>query len=64
MPHEKPTTKAGKRAKAGKVMREFSKGELHSGSKHGPIVTDPAQAKAIAMSESGQSRQRDERRRS
>ena len=38
--------------KAGKVMREFSRGELHSGSKHGPEVTKPAQAKAIAMSES------------
>lgn len=37
--------------KISKVMREFSKGELHSGSKRGPIVTNPEQAKAIAMSE-------------
>ena len=38
-------------AKISKVMGEFKKGELHSGSKEGPKVTKPAQAKAIAMSE-------------
>lgn len=38
-------------AKIAKVMGEFKKGELHSGSKEGPKVTKPAQAKAIAMSE-------------
>ena len=38
-------------AKVAKVMGEFKKGELHSGSKEGPKVTKPAQAKAIAMSE-------------
>lgn len=32
-------------------MKEFSKGELHSGSKNGPVVKNPAQAKAIALSE-------------
>lgn len=35
-----------------KVMNEFSKGELHSGSKKGPAVKNPKQAKAIALSES------------
>ena len=35
-----------------KVMGEYGKGELHSGSKHGPEVTDPKQAAAIAYSES------------
>jgi hypothetical protein len=39
------------RRKVSKVMREFSKGKLRSGSKQGPTVTNPAQAKAIAMSE-------------
>ncbi len=34
-----------------KVMREYAHGELHSGSKKGPIVTNPAQAKAIGESE-------------
>lgn len=34
-----------------KVMNEFSKGELHSGSKKGPLVTNPKQAVAIGYSE-------------
>lgn len=34
-----------------KVMDEFSEGKLHSGSKHGPEVTNPKQAVAIAYSE-------------
>jgi hypothetical protein len=33
-------------------MREYKKGELHSGSKKGPKVTNPKQAMAIALSES------------
>ena len=33
------------------VMRDFKAGELHSGSKHGRVVTDKRQAIAIAMSE-------------
>lgn len=45
----KANSKGGK--KIAKVMREYSSGTLHSGSKHGPKVTNPAQAKAIAMSE-------------
>lgn len=38
-------------AKVGKVMGEFGKGELHSGSKKGPVVKNPKQAVAIALSE-------------
>jgi hypothetical protein len=38
-------------AKIAKVMGEFKRGELHSGSKKGPKVTSPKQAKAIAISE-------------
>jgi hypothetical protein len=34
-----------------KVMKEFKEGELHSGSKKGPIVTNPRQGVAIALSE-------------
>ena len=37
--------------KVDKVMTEFKAGELHSGSKTGPRVTNPKQAVAIAMSE-------------
>jgi hypothetical protein len=40
---------AKKTTTAGKVMREFAHGQLHSSS--GQKVTKPAQAKAIAMSE-------------
>ena len=35
-----------------KVMREFKTHSLSSGSKKGPIVTNPKQAIAIALSES------------
>ena len=38
------------------VMREFHRGTLHSGSGH--KVTNPAQARAIAMSEAGLSRKK------
>jgi len=37
--------------KISKVMREGYSGKLHSGSKKGPIVTNPKQMKAIAISE-------------
>lgn len=38
-------------AKVAKVMGEFKRGELHSGSKKGPKVTSKKQATAIALSE-------------
>ena len=38
-------------AKVSKVMGEFKRGELHSGSKSGPEVTSKKQATAIALSE-------------
>ena len=44
--------------KVGKVLREFKKGELHSGSKKGPKVTSHEQALAIALREAGVSRKR------
>jgi Family of unknown function (DUF6496) len=37
--------------KVSKVMGEFEKGKLHSGSKKGPVVTNPKQAVAIGFSE-------------
>jgi hypothetical protein len=36
---------------ASKVMGKFSRGTLHSGSKHGPKVTSRKQAIAIMLSE-------------
>lgn len=50
--------KEARKKKVEKVMGEFSKGELHSGSKKGPVVKDRKQAIAISMSESGQSRKK------
>lgn len=38
-------------AKVAKVMREFKSGELHSGAKDGPKVSNRKQAVAIALSE-------------
>jgi len=41
-----------KQKKISKVMHEFKENELHSGSKKGPLVKNPKQAIAIAISES------------
>ena len=43
-------------------MHKFKHGTLHSGSKHGPIVTNPKQAIAIAMHEAGMSRSKKSRK--
>jgi len=45
-----------KKTKEHKVMGEFKRGTLHSGSKTGPKVKDRKQAVAIAMSEAGKSK--------
>lgn len=47
-----------KKSKIGKVMGEFKRGTLHSGSKKGPEVTSRAQAQAIALSEAGKSKKK------
>lgn len=47
--------------KVRKVMSEFKKRELHSGSSTGSVVTDRDQAVAIAMSEAGLSKKRKKR---
>lgn len=47
----------GDRNKMHKTMTEFGQGELHSGSKHGPVVQDRKQAIAIGLKQSGQSRE-------
>lgn len=43
--------KKGRKGKVAKVMREYKRGSLHSGSKRGPKVKSRKQAIAIAMSE-------------
>ena len=47
--------KTAAQKKVSKVMREYGKGELHSGSKKGPMVKSRKQAIAIALSEAGMS---------
>ncbi len=42
---------AKKEGKIQKVMHEYKEGELHSGSKKGPMVGSRKQAVAIALSE-------------
>lgn len=37
-------------------MHKFKQGKLHSGSKKGPVVTNPKQAIAISLSEAGLSK--------
>jgi hypothetical protein len=43
--------KSAMQAKVKKVMHEWKAGELHSGSKKGPKVTEHKQAIAIGLSE-------------
>lgn len=53
MPHARGSVNMAKggMSKVGKVMDEYKAGELHSGSKTGPMVTNRKQAVAIGMSE-------------
>jgi hypothetical protein len=37
-------------------MHKFKQGKLHSGSRKGPVVTDPDQAIAIALNQAGLSK--------
>jgi len=45
-------------AKVSKVMKEFKAGNLHSGSKKGPVVKSKAQGIAIALSEAGMAKKK------
>lgn len=53
MPIKTPRTKSERQAVVGQEMHAFKHGELHSGSKHGPKVTNRKQAIAIGLSEAG-----------
>jgi len=46
---EKKKSKGKKKVE--KVMKEFKENKLHSGSKKGPVVSNPKQAIAISLSE-------------
>jgi len=55
---KKSAPKKEKRKVMKHEMEKFERGELHSGSKSGPVVTNPKQAIAISLSESGQSKKK------
>jgi Family of unknown function (DUF6496) len=57
MPKLSPkASKIAKQVRMHDEMHKFKTGSLHSGSKHGPTVKSRAQAIAIALHQSGQSR--------
>jgi hypothetical protein len=60
MPESRAKTKAGKQRHVAKTMGEFKEGELQSSS--GQTVTNPKQAIAIALSQTGQSKPPSERK--
>lgn len=47
----RPVVKTAKAKKMAKVMGEFKKGNLHTGSKTGPVVRGRKQAIAIGLSQ-------------
>ncbi|MDR3646399.1 MAG: DUF6496 domain-containing protein [Candidatus Babeliales bacterium] len=53
--HRKTKESPKAKEKIEKVMHEYKEGELHSGSKNGPEVTNKRQAIAIALSEARKS---------
>lgn len=54
VPNQMPVAKGPKGVE--QEMHKFKHGELHSGSKSGPTVTNPKQAIAIALHEAGMSK--------
>ena len=60
---KKSAPKKAKKKRMKEEMDKFAEGKLHSGSKKGPVVTNPKQAIAIGLSESGQSKKKAKKKR-
>ena len=58
----KRASKEEKRKRMHEEMSKFKRGNLHSGSKTGPVVESPSQAVAIGLHVSGQSKDRKKRK--
>lgn len=59
---KKSAPKKAKKSRVKSEMKKFKAGKLHSGSKKGPIVSNPKQAIAISLSESGQSKKKSKKK--
>lgn len=59
---KKSAPKKAKKKRMKEEMHKFKEGKLHSGSKKGPVVTNPKQAIAISLSESGQSKKKNKKK--
>lgn len=55
---KKSASKKAKKVVMKREMDKFKSGSLHSGSQKGPLVKSRAQAIAIGLSESGQSKKK------
>lgn len=55
---KKSAPKKAKRKRMKQEMHKFKAGKLHSGSKKGPLVTNPKQAIAISLHEAGLSKRK------
>ena len=55
---KKSAPKKLKKKRVKEEMHKFKEGKLHSGSKKGPIVSNPKQAIAISLSEAGLSKKK------
>jgi hypothetical protein len=61
---KKNAPKKAKKRRIKDEMHKYEEGKLHSGSKKGPVVTNPKQAIAISLSEAGESKKKKKKKKS